>query len=586
MKKFFSVRTLLRSLMVISLSLLRGLALPVELYLLQKIIDSVVGAHSGGNGNSVVYLLVLFAIYITSIVLNKVELYTRVSFGHYIERYHERDILLHCSRIEYEHYEQEEALALIERVVTEFKMNMEDCIDVLATVLKVSVSVIGVVYFVYSINWKLSVLLLSISIPVWSLSIHASVKESKSYISLYKHFMKARYLSKILNSREYVKESRVNRTFKYINSKWKENLGDFHNGQVQSNIKTRYVAGGFIFLQYICVAVVMFVMIIPLSNGVIQFGAYIALGEALRKFVGGFQYEIIAVIKKISKSKRFFSDVKSFMSFKTYLDSNKVSAMCEEAGSSIVKKIELRNVWYKYPGSTNYILKGVNMTLNQNETVALVGRNGSGKSTLLKIILGLLKPEVGAVLINDVNLRNLTTDDRIKFFATIFQDFAKYELTLQECVALSNISELEDKELIINVLSRLNSCNPLHLELENGLNTKLGKQIDGGIDLSGGQWQTIAIARALFSRASCIILDEPTAALDPIAEANLYDQLIETTRDRLAIFVTHRLGSTRYTDKIFTLSNGVIVESGSHDQLIEMRGVYAEMYSKQKQWYR
>jgi ATP-binding cassette subfamily B protein len=177
------------------------------------------------------------------------------------------------------------------------------------------------------------------------------------------------------------------------------------------------------------------------------------------------------------------------------------------------------------------------------------------------------------------------TSSKKEIFSAVFQDFVKFDLTLRENINISNLNKICDENTIKKVFNQINNKSMIIDKLDNGINTMLGKNIDGGTDVSEGNWQTIAIARAVFFFFFFLILDEPTASLDPIAEVEVYKQLLDASNKKTAVFITHRLGSTTSVDEIYVLDKGIIAEIGNHKNLISKGGLYAKMFNTQKQWY-
>ncbi|MGF7108142.1 ABC transporter ATP-binding protein [Treponema pedis] len=243
-------------------------------------------------------------------------------------------------------------------------------------------------------------------------------------------------------------------------------------------------------------------------------------------------------------------------------------------------KIRFENVCFSYPNTEKQILNNISFEIEAEHHIALVGKNGSGKSTLIKLIAGLYKPVSGNIFIGDKNITCLSQADIHKAVSIVFQDYANYQMTLRENIALGAIEFLNDDEYLKKVVSLVSSDSVF-----GNLNLQLGKLEEDGIDFSGGQWQKIAIARALAANSSFIIFDEPTASLDPSAEREMYFNLEKIINNRGCIFISHRLASAKMADKIFVLDKGSIVEEGTHLTLMNAEGLYASMYKSQASWY-
>ena len=247
-------------------------------------------------------------------------------------------------------------------------------------------------------------------------------------------------------------------------------------------------------------------------------------------------------------------------------------------------KIEFRNVSFSYPGSSDPVLKKVNFTIAPGENVAIVGRNGAGKTTIVKLLCRFYDVTAGEILINGVNIQKLNLAKWYKFLGTLFQEFMHYDFTVKENIMLGN-SEVKDEKLM-KVAAENSGAAEFIEKLPKKYNQLLGRQFEGGIELSQGQWQKLAIARAFYEGASVLILDEPTSAIDAEAEYAIFQNLHKYYKDKTLILISHRFSTVRMADKILVLDDGEIVERGFHEELLEQKGLYASMFNKQALGYK
>jgi len=245
--------------------------------------------------------------------------------------------------------------------------------------------------------------------------------------------------------------------------------------------------------------------------------------------------------------------------------------------------IEFKNIWFKYPGNDRYVLKDMNITIKGNEKLCIVGANGSGKSTFVKLLLRLYFPTKGEILLNGININEYDYFTYQRLFAPVFQDFVKYSFTLGTSIVLASKF---DKKRLDDVCFK-SGLSPLINKLPKGYDTQVDKYVDEeGFDPSGGEAQRIAIARAVYHDGMIFLLDEPTAALDPIAEYEIYTQFNEMVTNRCALFITHRLSAVQLSDKVAVFEDGSVIEYGTHKNLYKKNGVYTEMFDKQAEFYR
>ncbi len=246
--------------------------------------------------------------------------------------------------------------------------------------------------------------------------------------------------------------------------------------------------------------------------------------------------------------------------------------------------IEFRNVSFRYPGSEKYALTGVSFVIGPGESVALVGHNGAGKTTIVKLLCRFYDPTEGEILINGINLRDVEQRDWYRFLGTLFQEFVRYHFSVRENIMLG-APERNDVAAMKEAARRSGAAEFIE-QLPNGYDQVLGKEFEDGVDLSGGQWQKIAIARAFYEAPPVLILDEPTSAIDAEAEYDIFTNLEQQYKNKTLLLVSHRFSTVRNAGKIIVLENGEVVESGSHDELMARNGEYAKLFQIQARGYR
>jgi ATP-binding cassette subfamily B protein len=246
--------------------------------------------------------------------------------------------------------------------------------------------------------------------------------------------------------------------------------------------------------------------------------------------------------------------------------------------------LTVRDLGYRYPNADSDALVSVGFELRQGQIMAVVGANGSGKSTLAKLLADLLPPTRGVVEWDGVDLAGCDPDLVRTQIAPVFQDFARYMFTIRQAIGLGDVAALDDEERIIRAAEWAGVDDLVSSRVE-GLDARLGKSFTGGTDISIGQWQRLAIGRAFFRDAPIIIMDEPSASLDPRAEADLFDLLQTLCDDRIVIFVSHRFATVRTADVVLVLDQGEVVEMGTHDELMEADGLYRDLFTLQADRY-
>lgn len=316
-----------------------------------------------------------------------------------------------------------------------------------------------------------------------------------------------------------------------------------------------------------------------LVNGHISIGAAAALFAAIETFQITF-FGLIWCGSMLYNSLRYLEDYFVLMG-NPRLDLKAGRKLDQPLAAPIV----LENLSFTYPGAERPALSDLNLELRPGERIALVGENGAGKTTLVKLLMGLYRPTSGRILVDGVDLTDIAPADWHRKFGTVFQTYQRYQTTVQENITFGWLEGAEDREHLRAVLTR-SGAQEVVAELPQGLSTRLGKEYHAGAELSVGQWQKLAIARAYFRPAEILILDEPASALDAKAEAAVYRHFADLAHGRTAILISHRLASCQIADRILVLREGRLVEQGTHDALLASGGEYAELYGLQAAAYR
>lgn len=383
------------------------------------------------------------------------------------------------------------------------------------------------------------------------------------------------YLWGLFHNKQAIKEMRVMGFGEYLAQKWTETRDEVNEELWQQNIKDaksmllcdtlKIIGYGLSILLALFLAVKGHI-----SIGV--FGACIAAFKSMQESTKSFLIDLGNMPKKIA----FANDYFEFLDLPE--DQN---GMISIAG--IKNGVFLSNVSFAYPNSNDYALKNISLTIHKGEKIVVLGVNGSGKTTLSKIILNIYPPSQGEVRYDTILSSDIDKNSLYTYLSVIPQNFVSYSLTLRENIAISDLEHLQDDTLIKHSLE-LSGLQSLLSEV-GSLDEQLGREF-GGKELSGGQWQKLAIARGLFKTSELIILDEPTSALDPLLETEILQQFIEIAKNKTAVIISHRVGLCKLADRIIVMKDGQICEMGTHYDLMEKDGEYKRLYTTQEQWYR
>jgi ATP-binding cassette subfamily B protein len=316
-------------------------------------------------------------------------------------------------------------------------------------------------------------------------------------------------------------------------------------------------------------------------SGVFSLGRFYFLTQSIMNASNNISL-IFSTLSGIADQALFLTDLLAFFEMKPTVYS-KPQAL--PAPRPITRGFEFRNVSFAYPGTERLILSGLNFRLEPGERIALIGQNGQGKTTIVKLITRLYDPTAGQILLDGIDLREYDIEDLCREVGVIFQDFMRYEMTARENIAVGRIEFLPDEEKIRSAASQSLADGVID-RLAHQYDQMLGRRFEGGVDLSGGEWQKLALGRAYLREAQVLILDEPTAALDARAEYEVFERFNELTTDKMALFISHRFSTVRMAERIIVLENGSIAEEGSHERLMARGGTYAEMFELQASSYR
>lgn len=447
--------------------------------------------------------------------------------------------------------------------------------SVLLSITVFSTYFIGMAIYLYFTEPILSISILFIFIPtllsqVLSAKLFANAENKAAQVR-----RRFEYYENCMVGREYFKETRILGVFDYFKKIYVETLSDLNRLTFQASLKSNLFDLGTKLLSLLGYIGVLLLLFMSLMNSKISVGAFLAIFTSLGQMFSMME-EIVC--KHYGNIARDFGKVQNYLMF---MKMDELSG--EEIEVDADSDIDLEDVSFTYPKARQKAIDNVNLTIRQGETIALVGENGSGKSTLVRLITGIYQPDEGEVRYGDYNTSTVSSHSFFKNISGVFQKFQRYQMTMRDNIGISDVGKSTNDHILDKVCIQA-GINKNNSSLKEGYETMLSREF-GGVDLSGGQWQRLAISRSFFRKHNVIILDEPTAAIDPVEETKIYNRFVEISKGKTSLIVTHRLGSARIADKILVMKHGKLVEQGTHDELLANKGEYARLYMSQQQWY-
>lgn len=382
------------------------------------------------------------------------------------------------------------------------------------------------------------------------------------------------YLWEVLTGKSTVKELRMLETEGYIREKWAQARDSVMEETFRFEMKNAngFLLGDLFKLSGVAVSIALSIYLV--DTGLISLGQFAACIAAF----GSFQFMAESVMNLLAWQKGradFAGDYYDFFE-------NEAETEDGEKYPGLQENIELKEVSFRYPSGEKEALSRVSLTIRKGERVVIVGENGSGKTTLSKIIAGIYRPGEGQVLYDGRDTAAYGRDSFYKRFSVIQQNFVKYQFTMRENVGISMPSQVHNDERLMKSAEAAGIGKVV--KRIGGLDVCLGREFDGA-ELSGGEWQKVAIARGLNKDAEVIILDEPTSALDPLVEYDILTKFLEITKGKTSVIISHRIGLGRFADRIIVMKNGKMAQTGTHDQLLAQGGEYSRMWHEQAKWY-
>ena len=493
--------------------------------------------------------------------------------------------------VKYRYQEDQGSLDIMGRAMGGFEDMPQRFFDHAFGGFRIAVEFMGFVMVLGMQLWWAAGLFLVTFIPSLVVSYKYGGKSYGAERELSRIERKADYLFRMLTGRDTVEERYLYGYTDRMNQEYKKDYEYVRVARKKwdrlwwGNIK---VSGIWTLLSGILsVAVLVPAAAVPRADGSVRLsiGMFAAMVNAVMGLCMRMQESISDCIKDGKEKLEYLKDLNAFLAFGT----EEGAISLPERHVPKIQRVEFRKVGFRYPGCGKEVLKGFDLELTAGKHYAFVGVNGAGKTTLVKLLTGLYDDYEGEILIDGKELREYSLGELKALSAVVYQDFCRYPLSLYGNIAIGNIRDMGDGQKVREAVERIGLSQAVDA-LPRKMETPVTKAEEGGVDLSGGEWQKVALARLLVSPAVIKILDEPTAALDPVAEGRVYEEFAKTAgqaRDQggVVIFISHRLASTKLADEIVVVADGAVAEKGDFATLMQKRGIYYEMFESQRKWY-
>ncbi|MDG3256683.1 ABC transporter ATP-binding protein/permease [Streptococcus suis] len=558
---------------LIILNILQSIIPLASLFIYQELINAVL--KKGSNIFSVLIVYILMQMMLS--ILSQLNSYISEKFNMNLSYNLNLKLLKKTSSLNLIDFEQADTYNLIENIVQDSTYKPFQLFNAIIGVITGFLSLLTSI--IYVSTWNVAVSTFLLIIPVISLVIFMRVGQLEFLIQWERANSEREvwYINYLLTHDFSFKEIKLNGISQYFIDKYGTLKRNFMNQDLNISKKKVLFRGSLDILLNFINGIAIFMMIQSIRSGKLLVGNFVSLIQAITR-VNTYSQSMIQNTYIIYNTSLFMEQLFKFFDMEVSnisIQNSRISRIEKR-----IDKIKVNNLSFIYPGSVKKTLEDINVEFNKGELVAIVGKNGSGKSTLVKLLSGLYQPSEGQIYYNNESSDVLDLSYYQNNVSVLFQDFVKFELSVRENIGLSDVNSISDSKIKKHIDNL--KLNFLTAENNFNLNQRLGTWFNDSRQISGGQWQKVALARTFFKNASIYILDEPSSALDPVSEKEIFDEFVTRSRDKIALFVSHNLMAASRVDRIIVMQDGRIIDEGKHDDLISKSKYYRELYYSEK----
>ena len=548
----------------------------VNIWLWKEVLNGIVD-YQNSSKTVIVCLAVYLSLQLTTYLLAQFNTYVNSRYGDELQFYIEMVMMEKTSRMDLSFFDSAKMGDKVRHARSNFGV-MTQMTWTVFDILSAFINVIATLIIVCTYKWWLGIVTLVLLIPFMLYNKKRTERKLEMEKEQLRDNRKKDYYSGVFFNNDIQFEIKLNNIGAYFIDKYKETWQKLYKINKAEDIKHNIIN--------------TLIMIINVSSEFLVLT--VSVFDVVNKHIGigDLQYNLSMVSRLRGQAQALMNNINSFLNNNTRLielqEFMDIEPEVEKSGTlkpSNNPKIEFCNVSFRYPNAEQYVLKDCSFTIEPHEKIGLIGLNGAGKSTIIKLMFRFYDPEEGCIKLDGVDLKEYDIYAVRKVFGVLFQDYVTYCLPLREIIALSDFGERFNDEKLKKACD-ISGASEVIKDWENGYDSVLGRYYaDNGKDLSGGQWQLVGLARAYFKDSEYMILDEPSAALDPISEDRIFEQLYHLSEGKSSVTISHRLSNTTLSDKILVIGDGHIIEQGSHFELLKQNGKYAELFNLQASKY-